>query len=156
MEQCSSKSRALTEIVECELKKHYRASAFYSWEDEKIIAQLLRVREGERQVLHEATYEIKLDIAKIKQLRSGEWLSVEDGRVAISEDDLLRLLGVGTLSQPKEMTTRVEMRNLSRDLVIRKDQPSSSEDSEDFFEREEFKFLKHGRAQSSKKFKETQ
>lgn len=90
---------------------------------------MLRVRDGERQVLHEATYEIKLDIAKIKLLKGGEWLAIEEGKVAIVEDELLRALGAGPASQPaKEMTTRIEMRNLSRDLVIRKDEVSSSDE----------------------------
>ena len=49
--------------------------------------------------------------------------------MAIVEDELLRALGAGTASQPvKEMTTRIEMRNLSRDLVIRKDEVSSSDE----------------------------
>lgn len=44
------------------------------------------MRDGERQVLHEASYEIKLDIAKIKLLKGGEWLAIEEGKVAIVED----------------------------------------------------------------------
>jgi hypothetical protein len=52
------------------------------------------------------------------------------------------------------MTTRIEMRNLSRDLVIRKEELSSSDDNEDLL-LEELRFLKHPRAQSSRKFKET-
>jgi hypothetical protein len=121
------------------------------------MAQLLRVRDGERQVLHEASYNIKLDIAKIKMLRgSGEWLGVEEGRVAIFEEDLLRALGVELNSPPaKEATTRIEMHQLSRDQVIRKEEPSSSDD--DGLENlEGLKFLRHGRAQSSRKFKDTQ
>lgn len=50
------------------------------------MAQLLRLKDGERQVLYETTYEIKLDINKLKQLKGGEWLSVEGGKVLICED----------------------------------------------------------------------
>ena len=97
------------------------------------MAQLLKVRDGERQVLHETSYEIKLDVAKIRLLKGGEWLNVAIGQVSISEDELLRLLGVNLAQPAKEMTTRIEMRNLSRDLIIKKEEPSSSDDSENLF-----------------------
>lgn len=116
--------------MEIEGKKGYRTVATYCWEEERIVAQLLRGRE----VVSEATYEIKLDIGKIKQLRGGEWLSVERGQVTITEDELLRLLGVNSAPSHKEMTTRIEMRNISREEVIRRSNvSSSSEDNSDFF-----------------------
>lgn len=46
MDKYSSKSRALTEIIEFDNKKYYKTSAFYSWEDEKIVVQLIKVKDG--------------------------------------------------------------------------------------------------------------
>jgi hypothetical protein len=54
------------------------------------------------------------------------------------------------------MTTGLELRNVSRDDIIKKAFLSSSEDDEEFFSRQELNILKFPRAQSSRKFKETQ
>jgi len=51
MERMSTKSRAVTEIVDYENKKNYHTTAFYSWEDEKIVAQLIKIRGMEREVI---------------------------------------------------------------------------------------------------------
>ena len=42
MEKASTKSRAITDILECQNNKQYHTIAFYSWEDEKIVAQLIK------------------------------------------------------------------------------------------------------------------
>lgn len=53
-------------------------------------------------MVSECCYEIKLDIGKIKQLRTSEWLNVtKTGQVVINEDELLNLLGVNPNSNNK-------------------------------------------------------
>ena len=42
MEKASTKSRAITDILEYQNNKQYHTIAFYSWEDEKIVAQLIK------------------------------------------------------------------------------------------------------------------
>lgn len=79
MEKNSNKSRAVTDILDYENKKNYRTAAFYSWEDERIVVQLIKTRGGEKQVVSQTSYQIKLDMNKIKLLRSNEWVSVEKG-----------------------------------------------------------------------------
>lgn len=55
------------------------------------------------------------------------------------------------------MTTRIEMRNISREDIVKKDSVGSSSSGDaDFFEKGDFKFMKFRRAQSSRKYKETQ
>ena len=74
------KSRAITDILDYENKRNYRTTAFYSWSDEKIVVQLLKLKGKERQVLSEASYDIKLDINKIRLLQNNEWLTTsKDG-----------------------------------------------------------------------------
>lgn len=68
--------------MDYETKKHFRTAAFYSWEDEKIVVQLIKSKGKEKQVISEETYDIKLDIGKIKLLQSNEWLTVtKDGQI---------------------------------------------------------------------------
>lgn len=59
-------------------------------------------------------------------------------------------------SHQKQMTTAIELKNLSREEIIKKAFLSSSEDDEEFFSKQELNILKFPRAQSSRKFKETQ
>lgn len=71
----------------------------------------------------------------------------------------MRLLGVTTMVSPqsKDLTTRIEMRNITREDIVKKDSiASSSSGDADFFEKEDFKFMRMGRTQSSKKYKESQ
>lgn len=51
------------------------------------------------------------------------------------------------------MTTGIELKNLSKDEIIKKAFLSSSEDDEEFFAKQELNILKFPRAQSSRKFK---
>lgn len=79
------KSRAITDILDYENKKNYRTTAFYSWEDEKICVQLVKLVGKERQILSETSHDIKLDMNKIKLLQNSEWISIsKDGLIAIN------------------------------------------------------------------------
>ena len=80
------------------------------------------------------------------------------GVIEISEQELLRLLGASESPGSKEMTTCIDRRHfLSRDYIVKKESVASSSSGDaGIFENEEFKFMKFGRAQSSKKYKETQ
>lgn len=74
----------------------------------------------------------------------------------INEEELLKMLGVHqnqNESNQKQMTTGIELRNLSKEEIIKKNFLSSSEDDEEFFSKQELNILKFPRAQSSRKFK---
>ena len=105
----STKSRAITDILEHQNKKNYSTVAFYSWEDEKIVVQLVKSKGKDKQIISEASYDIKLDINKIKLLKSAEWIVIEKGgEIYINEDELLRILGFNNNeSNPKNMTTGI-------------------------------------------------
>ena len=156
-ERQSTKNQATTKILEQNLKNNYQVSVYYSWEEERIVAQLIKLK-PRREVTSEQVYDVALDIAKLKLLRDGEWLSVHRGMVEISEPELLQLLGVTDTPESKEMTTCIDRRHfLSRNFIVKKDSiSSSSSGGADIFDNEEFKFMKFGRSQSSKKHKETQ
>ena len=158
MDKMSTKSRAITDIIEYKNKKNYSTVAFYSWEDEKIVVQLVKTHGKGKQIISETSYDIKLDINKIRLLKSTQWIVIEKGgEIYINEDELLRILGFNNNeSNPKNMTTGIELRNLSKDEIVKKGYFSSSEDDEDFFSKPELNILKFPRAQSSRKFKETQ
>ena len=93
LDKMTARSQAITEILDQKMNQQHRVYAFYSWEDERIVAQLLRVR-PRSEVISEIAYDVKLDIGKVRQLREGEWIEVHRGTISINEDELLRLLGV--------------------------------------------------------------
>jgi hypothetical protein len=51
LEKVSIKSRAITDILDYENKKNYRTAAFYSWEDERIVVQLIKCKGKEKQII---------------------------------------------------------------------------------------------------------
>jgi hypothetical protein len=154
MDKVSTKSRAITDIIEYKNKKNYSTVAFYSWEDEKIVVQLVKTHGKGKQIVSETSYDIQLDINKIRLLKSTEWIVVEKGEIYINQDELLRILGFNNNeSNPKNMTTGIELRNLSKDDIVKKNSVSSSEDDEDIFSQPGLNMLKFPRAQSSRKFK---
>ena len=44
MDRNSHKNKAITEIVDAIVKKNMHANAFYAWEDEKIVLQLVKTK----------------------------------------------------------------------------------------------------------------
>ena len=95
MEKASTKSRAITDILDYQNSKQYNTVAFYSWEDEKIVVQLIKKKGNEKQIWSEVSHPIKLNMNDIRALKSNEWIIIEkDGNIIINEEELLRLLGV--------------------------------------------------------------
>ena len=94
MEKASTKSRAITDILEYQNNKQYHTIAFYSWEDEKIVAQLIKKKGNEKQICSEVSHSIKLNMNDIRALKSNEWIIIEKGHIMINEEELMRLLGV--------------------------------------------------------------
>lgn len=82
IEKHSSKSKAVTDIWRERQSKHTEVKSLYNWEEEKLVAQLISLKADE--VISEITYEIKLDIAKIKMLKCNDWIIVSDDRIAIN------------------------------------------------------------------------
>ena len=83
LEKASAKSQAMTEIMEQTMNKNFKVVAYYCWEEERIVAHLVRVR-PRHEVVSEASYDVKLDINKIKMLREGDWLLVHRGLLEIN------------------------------------------------------------------------
>lgn len=100
LDKISARSQATTEILDQKMNHNHRLYAFYSWEEERIVVQLVRVR-PRSEVISEATYDVKLDIGKVRHLRQGEWVEVHRGSISINEDELLRVLGVVVSTQSK-------------------------------------------------------
>ncbi len=65
-----SPQKAITEIMKNEIKKDVIIYGFYSWEDEKILVQLIKNKHDDRIILSEAEYIIKLNMDKINDLRN--------------------------------------------------------------------------------------
>ncbi len=95
----------------------------YLWEDEKIMVQMIKTKNDEEMVVSYAEYHIKLDMGKISMLRSAQWVKVSHGEVSIIEDEILKALGV---KQENTLTTRIGIKNISREEIIKKDSLSSS------------------------------
>lgn len=158
MEKASTKSRAITDILECQNNKQYHTIAFYSWEDEKIVAQLIKKNGNQKQIYSEVSYSIKLNMNDIRVLKSNEWITIEKGRhIMINEEELMRLLGFTknnhhNQSHDKQMTT-ADIIVLPRHEVIGKNVLSSDDDEEGDILRTNFHMLKNPRSQSSRRFK---
>ena len=47
LEKISLKNKAITDIADLDFegKKYYRMIAFYSWEDERIVAQVVKIKD---------------------------------------------------------------------------------------------------------------
>jgi hypothetical protein len=48
-----TRQKALTEIMTNDFKKDTKIVGFYSWEDEKVVAQLVRMKNEEEKVISE-------------------------------------------------------------------------------------------------------
>jgi hypothetical protein len=72
---------------------------------------MIKTKKQEDLVISYAEYHIKLDMSKISMLRSAQWVKVLHGEVSISEDELLKALGV---KNENTLTTRIGIKNISR------------------------------------------
>ena len=95
----------------------------YLWEDEKITVQMIKTKNDEDVMVSYAEYNIKLDMIKINTLRNAQWVKVSHGEISILEDEILKALGI---KQENTLTTKIGMKNISREEIIKKDSLSSS------------------------------
>ena len=84
---------------------------------------MIKTKNEEDVVISYAEYHIKLDMSKISMLRRAQWVKVSHGEVTILEDEILKALGV---KQENTLTTRIGIKNISREEIIKKDSLSSS------------------------------
>jgi hypothetical protein len=73
---------------------------------------MIKTKKQEDLVISYAEYHIKLDMSKISMLRSAQWVKISHGEVSISEDELLKALGV---KHENTLTTRIGIKNISRE-----------------------------------------
>lgn len=94
--------------------------------------QLVKIKNLVPEVLAQTSYEIVLDLGKIQTLKNGKWIRVEEGEPLVDEEELLKSL---------REKSRVSLKNISRNEIIKKDCLSSSSEDSAFFDDDEFKLI---------------